>query len=191
MVKQVVSSVDGSVCVCVVTFRYVNVFETHLCDSHHSLHFPTVPPLTGTVLPPHSLTHSTQHSPSSEANRFSASQEIPRILWNPKVHYRIHTCPPTCPYPQPALSSPYPTSHFPKVRLNIILPSTPGFPKWTLSFRFPNQNPVYASPLPHTRYMPRPSAAVYSRKPSSDPSAEKSVLPISASEFPDPIPKLP
>ena len=27
-------------------------------------------------------THSMEHSPSSEANRFSASQEIPRILWN-------------------------------------------------------------------------------------------------------------
>ena len=33
----------------------------------------------------------------------------------------------------------------------------PGSPKWPLSLRFPHQNPVYTSPLPHTRYMPRPS----------------------------------
>jgi hypothetical protein len=68
-------------------------------------------------------------SPSWEANRFSASQEIPQILWNPKI-ITTFTSAATCPYPEPAWSSPSPTSFFPKIHLNIILPSMPGSPKW-------------------------------------------------------------
>jgi hypothetical protein len=37
--------------------------------------------------------YSMEHSPSSEAKRFAAIQEIPRILLNLKLHYRIHKCP--------------------------------------------------------------------------------------------------
>ena len=101
------------------------------------------------VLLSYLLTYSMQHSPSWEANRFSASQEIPHILWNPKVHYCIHECPPILNQLDPVHTA---TPHFLKIHLNIILPSTRGFPKWFLSFSFPHQNPVYASPLSHTRY---------------------------------------
>jgi len=38
-----------------------------------------------------------EHSPSWETNQFSASQEIPRILWNPNIHHHIRKCPPPVP----------------------------------------------------------------------------------------------
>jgi len=47
-----------------------------------------------------------------------------------------------------------PSPHFLKIHLDIILPSMPGSSKWSLSLRFPHQNPIYASHLPHTWYMP-------------------------------------
>ena len=98
------------------------------------------------------LTYSMQQSPSWEANQFSASQEIPRILWN-QVYYRNHKCPPTVPILSQLDLVHAHTSHFMKIHLNIILPSMPRSPRWFLSLRFPHQNPVYASPLLHMCYM--------------------------------------
>ena len=73
-----------------------------------------------------------KQSPSWEANQCSASQAIPHILWNPKVHYCIHKCPP----PVPILSQ------------LIILPSMRKSSQWSLSLRFPHQILYTALPSP-------------------------------------------
>jgi len=78
-------------------------------------------------------TNSMEQSPFREANSYSASQEITRVLWN-RIHkvlplvcilnhmYSVHTIP----------------TYSPNIHSNIILPSTPRSSKWSLSCRFLN-----------------------------------------------------
>ena len=82
---------------------------------------------------------------------FLASQEIPRILLNPNIHYRIQMCPPAVSILSQLDPVNISTSHFLKIHLNIILSSTSGSSKWSLSLRVPYPKPVYTSPLPHMR----------------------------------------
>ena len=95
-------------------------------------------------------------SPSA-AMWFAASQEIPRISRNPKVHYRTHKLPP--PVSILGRSNPVhiPTSHLLEIRPNIIHPSTPRSLQWSLSHRFPHQNPIHTPQLTHTRHTTSPS----------------------------------
>jgi len=96
-------------------------------------------------------------SPSWEANWFAASQEIPRISRNPKVHYRTHKCPPTV----SILGQPNPvhihTSYLLEIHPNIIHPSTSRSPQWSPSLRLPHQDPIHPPLLTHSRNMPSPS----------------------------------
>ena len=84
-------------------------------------------------------------------------KKFPVFLWNPKVHYRTHKRPP----PVPILGQPnpvhIPTSHLLEIHPNIIHPSTPRSPQWSLSLRFPHQDPTRPALLIHTRHMPSPS----------------------------------
>jgi hypothetical protein len=107
-----------------------------------------------------------ENSNSCEANRYSASQEIPRLLRNPKIHDCVHKIPPLV----PILSQMHPSYTFPpyfsKDCSNIISPSSPRSSEWTLSFRFSNQNIVCISYVPYVLDTPPISKRLKSRHPS-------------------------
>ena len=87
-------------------------------------------------------------SPSYEANWFAASQEIPQISRNPKVHYRTHKRPSNV----SILGQPNPvnilTSHLLEIHSNIIHPSMPRSPQWSPFLRFPHQDSIHPHSSP-------------------------------------------
>jgi hypothetical protein len=103
------------------------------------------------------LTYSMEYSPSWEANRFAASQEIPCIVCNPKVHYRLYRCQP--PVPVRSQLDQVHIPHSTSWRSILILYSylhlgltsdlfPPGFPTKTLSTRLPSPYALHAPPIP-------------------------------------------
>ena len=88
-------------------------------------------------------------SPSWEANWFTASQEIPRISRNLKVHYRTHKRPP----PVSILGQPNPvhihTSHLLEIHPNISTHLRLGLPSGLLLSGFPTKtlHALLSSPI--------------------------------------------
>ena len=80
---------------------------------------------------------------SWEANRPSSSQEIPRILWNLKVNYRIQK---TCSYPEPDQSSPCRPIHTSWRSILLLFYHLCLGLKWSLSLMSRHENPVCPSP---------------------------------------------
>jgi hypothetical protein len=62
-----------------------------------------------------------EQSPSWEANSCTASQDIPCLLWKPKVHYRVENSQPLAPILSQMHAVHTFPPYFPKIHSNIVL----------------------------------------------------------------------
>jgi hypothetical protein len=105
-------------------------------------------------------------STSWEAERFSAAQQIPPLLWNRNVHHRVHKTQQRdtiLHQMKPVYSI---QLHF-LYTFYIILPSRSRFSKRPLSNRPAYRNTVLISSLVHVSYIPRSSHSPSCRRPNN------------------------
>lgn len=95
------------------------------------------------------LTCALERSLTWKSKRFSAYQEIPWIFWTPNF-IASFSCTQHL-FLSWAISIQFiPTSNFVMIYRNIIIAFKLVSTKWSISLRYPHQNPVYASPLHHS-----------------------------------------
>jgi hypothetical protein len=71
-------------------------------------------------------------SPSLEAANCAATQEIPCILWNPKVYFRDHKSAPLIPIPSEINPIHTIPSYLYKIHFNIVRSPTPCSSQWSV-----------------------------------------------------------
>jgi len=93
---------------------------------------------------------------------YSASRDTPRLFWNTKIHYCVHTNPPLAPilnqinavHNFPAFSS--------KIHFNITILCASTYSKWSFPVRFSDQNFVCISQLSCMLHAPSISSLICS-----------------------------
>jgi hypothetical protein len=94
------------------------------------------------------FTHSlTEPNPYWEAAHCGAAQELPSVLWNPKVHYRVHKSPPLVPILSQIDPIPTIPSYLSKIHFNIVHPPTSWSSLWSLSFYISHLYAFLFSPI--------------------------------------------
>ena len=104
--------------------------------------------ISSTILGKSSLLNARRRVLLEKLTGFQLLNKFPRISRNPKFHYRTEKRPP----PVSILGQPNPvhisTSHLLEIHPNIVHPSMPRSPQWSLSLPFPHQDPTQPLSLP-------------------------------------------
>ena len=100
--------------------------------------------------------------PSWETNRFSGSQDICCILWNPKVYYCMYKSPPSLPFLSQIIPFHAPSPNFLKTQFNI-LPSMRSYSNWALS-QIIKPLVMWFSPFPSHFWMVHSMISFYSEE---------------------------